>query len=835
MSPERWQQVERLYQAACERPAEERRQFLDNACGGDEQLRREVESLLAFNGQASQFLETPALETTARSLAQPLAEGTRLGPYVIAGQLGAGGMGEVYRAEDTRLGRQVAIKFLPDRFAGEARALERFQREARLLASLNHPHICTLYDVGPNYLVMELVEGETLAARLGRGPLPVALVLRYGAEIADALAAAHSLGIINRDLKPGNIMVTKTGVKVLDLGLAKFSQAADASPRQAETLTAGKVILGTPAYMAPEQVCGEEVDGRTDLFSFGAVLYEMATGKRAFPRYLDRTTPPAVETDSELQRIIGKLLKTDRGLRYQTASDVLVDLRRRQRAVDGTAAPASRRWRAVALAGAALVAVAIALWGAVGFGNHRQHQPGVPEIHSIAVLPLKNLSGDPQQEYFADGITELLTGELSNALPIRVTSRTSAMRYGNTDKPLPVIARELNVDAVLEGSVVRSGNRLRVTAQLIHGPSDRHLWAETYDRDLVDVPVLETEIARAVAHEIRANTAPSIRRRRPAVNPDAFEAYLRARYYLDQRTAQNINKAISFYQKAIEEDPAYAPAYAGLADCYNQLGTVIIGDRSPPETRKLAMAAANRALEIDPELAEAHAALAYSNLYDWNWTRAEQGFERAIVLNPNYAPAHLWFAHYLAARGQFDRALQEVRLANDLDPLSPIIQTQIGWILKHARRFPEAIAQFRKTLEQNPSYSWAQWQLAGVLMFTHDYSAAIETCQNAATVGNRSPSALGTIGMAYGLAGRRREAEQVLDELLALSRRRYVSPFSIMDIYLGLGDRDKAFEWMEKCYQERTNGMAWLAVAPEFDPIREDPRFDMYLRRIGLK
>ncbi len=481
------------------------------------------------------------------------------------------------------------------------------------------------------------------------------------------------------------------------------------------------------------------------------------------------------------------------------------------------------------------VAVAMILCGAAAFWHYRQVQPGVPEVHSIAVLPLKNLSGDSQQEYLADGITELLTAELSKALRIRVTSRTSAMLYRNTEKRLPVIARELNVDALLEGSVVRSGSRLRVTAQLIYGPSDRHLWAETYDRDLIDVLALQEQIAVAVAHEIRVNTAPAAQRRTAAVNPTAFEADLRARYYLNQRTGPEIDKAISWYQKAIEEDPAYAPAYAGLADCYNQLGTVMIGSRPPFESRKLAIAAANRALEIDPELAGAHAALAYANLYDWNWNRAERGFEHAIALNPNYAPAHLWFAHYFAARGQFDRALQEVRLAGDLDPLSPITQTQIGWILVYARRFPEGIAQYNKVLQANPAYLWAEWQLGIALMLTRDYSAAIETFRETAALDHRSSSVLGTLGMAYGLAGQRREAVKVLDELLARSSRRYVPAHSIMEIYVGLGNREKVFEWMEKSYQEHANGMAWLAVWPGFDSIRGDPRFDMYLRRIGLK
>ena len=497
----------------------------------------------------------------------------------------------------------------------------------------------------------------------------------------------------------------------------------------------------------------------------------------------------------------------------------------------GAAPPAAPRFRTRA---AAAITAALILCGALAIWYYRQPRSGISGIRSIAVLPLKNLSGDPEQEYFADGITELLTAEISKALPLRVTSRTSAMRYRNSDKPLRTMARELNVDAVIEGSVERSGGRLRITAQLIHVASDRHLWAETYDRELTDVLVLQQEIARAVAHEIRASTA-SARGERPApINRSAFEDYLRARYYLDQRTAESIPKAISFYQRAIAEDPAYARAYAGLADCYNQLGTVMIGGRPPSESRKMAIAAASRALEMDPELAEAHAVLGYSNLYEWNWDRARESLERAISLNPNYAPAHLWLAHYLAARAHFDQALQEVRLARDLDPLSPIIQTQVGWILKWAGRSPEAIMEFRKALEMEPDYQWAVWQLGGALASTGDYAGAIQVLQKALEH-NRTPSGLGTLGHVYALAGERSEAGKVLDELLALSRQRYVPPHCFVDVYWGLRDRDKVFEWLEKSYQERSNSLLWLGISPDMDWLRSDPRLDNLLRRIGLK
>lgn len=492
------------------------------------------------------------------------------------------------------------------------------------------------------------------------------------------------------------------------------------------------------------------------------------------------------------------------------------------------AAPRFRKRTAAAIGAALLLSGALAIW------YYRPTRSGVSGIRSIAVLPLKNLSGDPEQDYFADGITELLTAEISKALPVRVTSRTSAMRYRNSDKPLRTMARELNVDAVIEGSVVRSGGRLRITAQLIHASSDRHVWAETFDRELTDVLVLQQEIARAVAHEIRVSIAQARGGGPVPVNRPAFEAYLRARYYLDQRTAESIPKAISLYQKAIAEDPAYARAYAGLADCYNQLGTVMIGGRSPSESRKLAIAAASRALEIDPELAEAHAVLGYSNLYEWNWDRARASLERAISLNPNYAPAHLWLAHYLAARAHFDQALQEVRLARDLDPLSPIIQTQVGWILAWAGRLPDAITEYRKALEMEPGYPWAMWQLGISLMSSGDYAGSIQVYQKALER-NRAPSALGNLGRVYGMAGQRREAERVLDELFALSRQRYVPPTCFVDVYWGLRDRDKVFEWLEKAYQERSNYLLWLGISSDMEWLRSDPRLDNLLRRIGLK
>lgn len=482
----------------------------------------------------------------------------------------------------------------------------------------------------------------------------------------------------------------------------------------------------------------------------------------------------------------------------------------------------------------AVLAAALVLFGSFATFYYRRHVREDSGIRSLAVLPLKNLSGDPGQEYFADGMTELLTAEISKALRVRVTSRTSAMRYRNSNKPLRVVAHELNVDAVVEGSVIHSGDRLRITTQLIHAASDRHLWAETYDRELTNVLVLQQEIARAIAHELQISVAPVGRSGSAPMNHSAFEAYLRARYYLNERTAESIPMAVSWYQKAIAEDPVYARAYAGLADCYNQLGTVMIGAQSPSESRKMAVAAATRALEIDPELAEAQAALGYSNLYEWKWDQAKTGLERAVALNPNYAPAHLWLAHYLAARAQFDQALQQVRLARDLDPLSPIIQTQVGWILKFARRPAEAILEFRKALDLEPGYPWATWQMGGTLVEAGDHSSGIQILEKALER-NHTPAALSVLGQAYGRAGRRRDAEAVLRQLHALSQRRYVPPSCFVDVYCGLRDRDKVFEWLEKSYQERSNRLLWLGIEEDMDWLRSDPRLESLLRRIGWK
>src|SRR5262245_57991239 len=460
-----------------------------------------------------------------------------------------------------------------------------------------------------------------------------------------------------------------------------------------------------------------------------------------------------------------------------------------------------------------------------------------PHISSLAVLPLENLSGDPSQEYFADGMTDELIGDLAKIRGLQVISRTSAMRYKGTNKPLSEIASELRVDAVIEGTVLRSGARVQVRAQLIRAATDRHLWSETYERDLRDVLALQSEIAQAVAREIQIKIMPAERARlttnRP-VNRKAYDDYLQGRYlYWNRRTEENLHKAISFFQSAVKEDPIYAPAYVGLADCYNYLGTEQISAMPPIDARRRAEEAANKALEIDNEMAEAHASLGFVKHFNWDWTAAEQEFKLAIELNPNYAYAHDCYASFLVSKGRTEEAIAETNRAQELDPFSLAISVKRGFILENARRYDEAIEQLRRVIARDQNDYQAHWFLGHTYAASGRFEEAIAVSEKAAAL-SRTPGALGFLGMCYGLAGRRAEAKKILNELLELNRRRYVTPPALANVYIGLGDKDQAFFWLEKAYQDRSNYLAYLKVFPGCDSLRSDPRIDDLLRRMGL-
>src|SRR6266700_2579928 len=652
--------------------------------------------------------------------------GQTVAHYKIVSLIGEGGMGRVYLAEDAKLHRKVSLKFLSTNFTQDHERLRRFEQEARAVSALNHPNILTIYEIGEadgrRFIATEFIEGQTLRERMLSG-VDIDEALDFAIQAASALVAAHRVNIVHRDIKPENIMIRREDglVKVLDFGLAKLSVpravASGSIDREAETRmrvqTQPGVVMGTVAYMSPEQGRGDTVDERTDIWSLGVVLYEMIAGCSPFvagtsneiiSAILSKEPAPPLARYSRLiperlQEIVEKALTKNRDERYQTSKDLLIDLKRLKQsletkaAVERSASPdklgvpssggKSNDAKSLPLKVAtpntqsassaeyivnqvkshkhgvmitfAVLLLAVASGVLIYAWRLRQTAaPIQPEIKSLAVLPLNNLSGDPAQEYFADGITEALISNLAQIRALRVISRTSAMRYKGTNKSLPEIARELNVDAVIEGSVQRSGGRVHVRAQLIHAASDSHLWAAEYDRDLRDVLALESEVARTIASEVRIKITPAEQRLlapKRVIAREAIYDYLQGRYYLNRRTEQNLRKAIKFFEGAIQADPNYAQAYAGLADCYNQLGTAMIGVLPPSEARRTAETAARKALEIDNDVAEAHAALGYVNYFNWNWTTAEEEFKRAIELNPNYASAHSQYAHYLVCRG----------------------------------------------------------------------------------------------------------------------------------------------------------------------------------------
>jgi TolB-like protein/DNA-binding winged helix-turn-helix (wHTH) protein/Tfp pilus assembly protein PilF len=486
----------------------------------------------------------------------------------------------------------------------------------------------------------------------------------------------------------------------------------------------------------------------------------------------------------------------------------------------------------------ALPLLALLILAALVYAFYTRNKPAPVAISSILVLPLQNLSGDPEQEYFADGMTDALIGDLARIGSLQVISRTSSMHYKGTKKSLPEIARELNVDAVVEGTVQRSGDRVVIRAQLIHAATDRHLWVNTYERGVRDVLDLQSEIAQSIAREVQIKMTPAEQARltssRP-VRPKAFDDYLQGRYlYWNKRTEENLHKSIAYFQNALTEDPDYALAYAGLADCYNAMGTVQVGALPPLEARRRAEEAASKALELDSSLAEAHSTLGQVKHYNWDWAAAEKDFKRALELNPNYANAHNFYASYLMSLGRIDESIAASNRARELDPFSLSVSAQRGFLLEQARRYDEAIEQLRSVIAMDPNHYQAYWILGHTYAANHQFNEAVAAAEKAVELSDRVPGALGILGLAYGLAGRKADAKKILNELLKLNESRYVTPAALVNVYLGLGDKDQAFVWLEMAYQERSNYVAWLKVFPLLDPLRSDPRFADLVRRVQL-
>jgi TolB-like protein/Flp pilus assembly protein TadD/tRNA A-37 threonylcarbamoyl transferase component Bud32 len=783
--------------------------------------------------------------------------GQILGHYRILEKIGAGGMGEVYRAHDDILQREVAIKTLHFGLLGDPRAKEKLLREARSSSALHDPHICTIYEVGESdgkaFIAMELVEGRPLNSLIPSQGLPIKLVVRYGTQIAAALAHAHDHGIVHRDVKTSNVVIAPSGLlKVLDFGLALHPHRNDLEDvtRTQDSAVPLDSLTGTLPYMAPEVLRGCEASERTDIWALGVVLYEMVTGKRPFQAHtanelvseILREAPPPLSGNvpEVLSRIIERCLEKEAGHRYQRASEVRAALESVQ-AEDAlvplaTAKPgASSRTRIAWLAGSVTF---LCLGGllALNVGGLRWRifgpKSSVP-IQSLAVLPLENLSHDPAQEYFADGMTDALITELAKAGNFRVVSRTSVMPYKDAKKTLPNIAQELGVDAIVEGSVLQSGNRVRITAQLIEARTDRHLWAENYERDVRDILSLQDEVANAIALAVHRRIAPprSSQDSRPPVNPEAYRFYLQGMYSYDRHTDEGFQKAISFFQQAIDKDPSFASSYSALADCYMALGGFSLASTSAvlPKAR----AAANQALQLDDSLSNAHETLANIHMTEWNFTEAEKEFRRALELNPNYAGAHQGYGGLLSYLGRFDEALPEARKAVELDPLYITHGIVLGNVFYYRGDYDAALKEYNKVLDMDPNY----WLAHGSLALTYGqkkmYPEALAELEKVmAAFPHSNVSAV--LGQIKALSGAKSEARRIARELQQRSKKEYVSDYWVATIYAALGDNDQAFQLLEDAYTERSQWLIQLKVDPRFANLRSDPRFQDLLRRIGL-
>jgi len=781
--------------------------------------------------------------------------GQLISRYRVLEKLGEGGMGVVYLAHDTELDRKIALKFLPLHDTADAETKARFKREAKAVAALNHPNIVTIHDIGErdgkSYMAMEYVDGESLKEMLDKQEFPIDKIIDIVCQICEGLSQAHKKGIVHRDIKPANILLdSEERVKIADFGLA---QLIDITKVTKESST-----VGTPSYMSPEQIMNSNVDNRSDIFSLGIIVYELLTGHLPFEGQYEAAVSYSILHEEpeplaryktgvpdELQRLVDKALHKDPETRYQHIDELLVDLKSLRKQLEAgimgerpTKVRPSQKKRHSLYLGVVGFLIMLILVAFYFWQRPTQNPPGQASLNRnrIAVLPLTNISPNKEDEYFVDGMAEELITKLSKITGLRVIARTSVMQYKETTKSITQISEELNVTNILEGSVRKADNRLRITLQLIDTQTQEHRWAQDYDRELRDVFAIQSNVAQQVADALKIELLAGERRQLKEQATDDFEAYklyLRGRDQLRYFNENNMKKALAYFKEAIEIDPTYAEAYAGLGDCYYNLSSIYL---PPEEAMPKAMAAAKRALKIDNSLAEAHAMLAAVRaFYHWDWVPAEKEFKKAIELNPSYTAARHYYGVYLTVHGRFEEAIFQLSQAHQLDPLSLSIEMTAVLPYYYGRQYDQAIKMVKKINQSEPDFyapygilGLSHLQLGAIPNAVANFEKAIEL--------NGAPGFLGYLGYVYVKAGMTDNAQRILKDLLARrAKGEYIRPDQIALIYIGLGNKDQAFEWLEKDYDERIEELILLKVDPLYDSVRTDERFIGLLKRMGLE
>ncbi|OGU71250.1 MAG: hypothetical protein A2V93_12795 [Ignavibacteria bacterium RBG_16_34_14] len=766
--------------------------------------------------------------------------GQTISHYKILEKLGEGGMGVVYLAEDTKLERKVAIKFLPRHISVNSEERERFKIEAKAAASLNHPNISTIHSIEEVnedvFIVMEYIDGEELKNKIKSDPIPIGEVINIAIQIAEGLEAAHKKGIVHRDIKSQNIMITKDSkVKIMDFGLAKIG-------RGTQVTQIGSTV-GTIAYMSPEQTKGDEVDNRTDIWSFGVVLYEILTGKQPFKGDYDQAViysilneEPELEgnVSERLMYIIAKALSKNKEDRYQSVGELLEDLKQKNAKFETdqeqviSKSLLSKNWKLIT---AGFVVTMLIVFGLFFFNSSSD---SVKIKKSIAVLPFTNLSTDSDQEYFADGMAEEIINSLAQIPNLKVSSRTSSFRFKGKEIAIQTIGNELGVGTVLEGSVRKSGNRLRITAQLINVSDGFNLWSNSYERELTDVFEIQDDLSESIVKALQltlsGNQINSFNTRNLA-NVEAYNLYLKGRYYWNKRSEEGVNKSIEYFQQTIDIDSTYAQAYAGLGDSYLMLG--VYGRRKPEESISIAKSFIEKALKINNKLAEAYATLGDINIhYDWDLDAAEKNLKKAIELNPQYANGYHWYSEVLVLRGEFERAYQQSQHALELDPYSLIINAQLGQHYQRGGEFQKAIDQLQKTLEFDSTFAYAYYDLGIAYIALNQFNDALNYFRKAYSLAPEDTRILSGLAYSEGLTGSKENAERLGKVLLKRAVSKYVSSYDLAVISLGLGQKDKALEYLEKAYEERGPWMLFLKLNPLFNSLSDDFRFQELFRRI---